>query len=101
MNQPLIEECGERTVYTCLLWNVRSGQPTVVTIHDEHPDRWMGRRCTVAATSFETPLEMFMKSDWRRTEPPALEEPKEVHDPATATATATAMHKRSARGFHP
>ncbi len=69
MSHPRIQEHGRGSAYTCMLWNVRGGRPTVVTIYMEHPDRWIGRRCMVAASSFEPPLEMFMKSDWQRSEP--------------------------------
>lgn len=66
---PRDQEQGERTTYACMLWNVKSGRPTVVTIHVEHPDRWIGRRCVIAATCVDAPLETFLKSEWRRGEP--------------------------------
>jgi hypothetical protein len=97
MNRSGIQEQGESSVYTCMLWNVQSGRPTLVTIHDEQPDRWIGRRCMVATSSFEAPLEMFMKSEWRRGEPPQLEKPQE-----TAPTPDTRRNlPRGFYGFHP
>ncbi len=73
-----------RVTYACMLWNVRTGQPTVVTILDERDDRWVGQRCQVAMTAFEAPIELFMKSDWRRAEKPR-EEPKQTLPAAKAS----------------
>jgi hypothetical protein len=102
MNQPRTEEHGERSVFTCMLWNVQSGRPTVVTILDEHPDRWIGRRCVIGASSFEAPLEMFMKSEWRRGEAPAQEKPEDQVQPVIPTPSpAPGGRNRSHRGFHP
>ncbi len=92
MNQPRTHERGERTVYTCMLWNVQSGRPTVVTVHDEHPDRWVGRRYNAAVASREPPLEQFLKSEWRR-EAPELEKPEKA-------APVPDVRSRP-RGFHP
>jgi hypothetical protein len=93
MNHPRIPEPRERSAYTCMLWNVRSGRPTVVSIHGERHDRWLGRRCTVAMVSFEAPVEIFMKSEWSHAEVPAVDEP-EAAAPAPVARTAS-------RGFHP
>jgi hypothetical protein len=105
MKQPCTEQRGESAVYTCMLWSVQSGVPTVVTIQDEHQDRWIGRRCVVASSSFEAPLEMFMKSDWRRTEPPVSAEPREAMPggpaAAIAAAGAAAAARKRSKGFHP
>lgn len=93
MNQRRMQEHGESSVYTCMLWNVKSGRPTVVTVHDELPDRWIGRRCTLTASPFEAPLEMFLKSEWRRAEPAPVEKPQEA-------APAPDAHQHTPRGFH-
>ena len=74
MIQPLIKKPEDGGIYACMLWNVKSGRPTVATLYDELPDRWIGRRCAAATTSFEAPIEMFMKTDWRRGEPLLQEE---------------------------
>jgi hypothetical protein len=103
MNRPRDEEHGQRSAYTCLLWNVRGGQPTVVTIQAEHHDRWIGQRCVVAQSSFEAPVEMFMKSDWQREEP--QEKPENpAAGPASgagASSPAGAGALIARRGFHP
>lgn len=96
MSQPRIKEHGERSTYTCMLWNLKSGRPTVVTVTDELPDRWVGRRCVVTMTSFDGPLEPFLKSDWRRGEAPPREEPRESPTTADAGKRPAGFH-----GFHP
>jgi hypothetical protein len=80
MNRLSDEERGQRTFYSyaCMMWNVQGGYPVVVRIHDEYHDRWVGRRCVAALTSFDAPLEMFMKADWRREEAPAVEQAQGV-----------------------
>ena len=67
----------QRVTYTCMLWNVRTGRPTIVTLLDERDDRWVGQRCQLAMTAFEAPIEMFMKSDWERANERG-EQPKET-----------------------
>jgi hypothetical protein len=77
MSRLWTQKFEQRVTYTCMLWNVRTGQPSVVTVLDERDDRWVGQRCRLAMTAFEAQIEMFMKSDWRRAEKPS-EEPKET-----------------------
>jgi hypothetical protein len=104
MNRPRDEEHGQGSAYTCLLWNVKSGQPTVVTIRTEHHDRWIAQRCVVTQSSFEAPVEMFMKSDWQREEPQAQASPEGgAADPAAASKMAAqgAGALIAGRGFHP
>jgi hypothetical protein len=103
MNRPHDQDQGWGSAYTCLLWNLRRGQPTVVTIYAEHHDRWIGRRCVVAQSSFEPPIEMFMKLDWQREEPQepvAPERPAPAAPPAGA-ASFGAGALSAPRGFHP
>ena len=75
MSRLRMRKFEQRVTYTCLLWNVRTGQPTAVTLLDERDDGWVAQRCQLAMTAFEAPIEMFMESDWRRAE---KEEPKET-----------------------
>ncbi len=77
MSRSWMQKYERRVTYACMLWNVRTGQPTVVTILDERDDRWVGQRCQLTMTAFEAPIEPFMKSDWRRAEKPR-EEPRET-----------------------
>ncbi len=71
------QKLEQRVTYTCMLWNMRTGQPTIVTLLDERDDRWVGQRCQLAMTAFEAPIETFMKSDWERVEKPGGQ-PKET-----------------------
>jgi hypothetical protein len=102
MDKPRTQEHGQGSAYTCMLWNVRSGLPTVVTIYAEHQDRWIGRRCVVVPSSFEAPAEMFMKSDWQREEPRGQEKPEDLV-PASGAGTSSrgAGALVAQRGFHP
>jgi len=61
--------CPDEANYTCMLWNVDSGQPTVVRILEDRDDRWLCQRCQTTLASFEAPVESFLKSEWTRSEP--------------------------------
>jgi len=66
MSAPRAQRPSAAVGYSCMLWNVETGMPTVVRVLDEREDRWVGQRCQVVMTSFEAPVEMFMKGAWRR-----------------------------------
>ena len=66
MNAPHAQRQSTAVGYSCMLRNVETGMCTVVRILDEREDRWVGQRCQVVMTSFEAPVEMFMKTHWTR-----------------------------------
>jgi hypothetical protein len=81
-----------------MLWNIETGMPTVVSVLHERDDRWVGQRCQVAMTSFEAPIEVFMKSAWRRDLSPQEETAAE---PSPASAGPAFSLKAFAGGSTP
>lgn len=81
------QEQRQSITYTCMLWGAGKDDPVVVTVHEEHEDRWIGRRVVGALTSLESPSETFLKSEWRRDERASnAEQPEQVPSPAVLDA---------------
>lgn len=72
------------TTYSCLLYPVFGGHPRAYWIEHETPTEWHVRRVQLELTWKENPIEVLLKSEWRREQPEAAPPTVPVSEPDPA-----------------